>query len=77
MKRPKIILAFSGGLDTPSGALWLKNELGADVVTATVDTGGFKKKNCGESRCARKAFGAISHHELDGATRSSRASSCR
>ncbi|MDE2511363.1 MAG: argininosuccinate synthase, partial [Elusimicrobia bacterium] len=41
MKKPKIVLAFSGGLDTTFCVLWLQKELNADVLTVTVDTGGF------------------------------------
>jgi argininosuccinate synthase len=37
----KIVLAFSGGLDTTFCALWLREKTGADIVTVTVDTGGF------------------------------------
>ena len=38
MKKNKIILAFSGGLDTSFCVLWLKKQ-GFEVVTLTVDTG--------------------------------------
>ena len=37
----KVVLAFSGGLDTTFCALWLRETLGAEIVTVTVDTGGF------------------------------------
>ena len=40
MKRRKILLAFSGGLDTSFCVLWLKEEKNAEVITAVVDTGG-------------------------------------
>ncbi|MHA2641747.1 MAG: argininosuccinate synthase [bacterium JZ-2024 1] len=38
-----VVLAFSGGLDTSFCAVWLRKELGADVVPVTVDTGGFER----------------------------------
>ncbi len=38
---PTIVLAFSGGLDTTFCALWLREQTGAEIVTCTVDTGGF------------------------------------
>jgi argininosuccinate synthase len=38
-----VVLAFSGGLDTSFCAVWLREELGADVVPVTVDTGGFSR----------------------------------
>ena len=37
----KIVLAFSGGLDTTFCVLWLREQTGAEIVTVTVDTGGF------------------------------------
>ena len=36
----KIALAFSGGLDTSLCVPWLTEELGAEVITVTVNTGG-------------------------------------
>lgn len=37
----KVVLAFSGGLDTSYCATYLANELGYEVYAATVNTGGF------------------------------------
>jgi argininosuccinate synthase len=65
-KGPKIVLAFSGGLDTTFCALWLQHELGAEVITATVDTGGFAAGELAAIAARAKALGAISHHALDG-----------
>jgi len=36
----KVILAYSGGLDTSVAVSWMKETLGVDVVTLTVDVGG-------------------------------------
>ena len=36
----KVVLAYSGGLDTSVAVAWLKEQYGADVVTLTVDVGG-------------------------------------
>jgi argininosuccinate synthase len=66
VKKPKIVLAFSGGLDTTFCALWLKEELGAEVVTATVDTGGFTKEELAAIKARAKSLGIREHHELDG-----------
>jgi argininosuccinate synthase len=66
MKKPKIVLAFSGGLDTTFCALWLKKELGADVITVTVDTGGFSDDELNEIAARSKALGAMEHRALDG-----------
>ena len=38
-KRKKIVLAFSGGLDTSIILKWLQNEMDAEVVTFTADIG--------------------------------------
>ena len=65
-KRPKIVLAFSGGLDTTFCLLWLQKELKADVVTAVVDTGGFDAKELSEIAAKSKSLGAVAHHSLDG-----------
>ena len=36
----KVILAYSGGLDTSVAVAWLRETMGVDVVTLTVDVGG-------------------------------------
>jgi argininosuccinate synthase len=36
----KVVLAYSGGLDTSVAVAWLKEQYGAEVVTLTVDLGG-------------------------------------
>ncbi len=66
MKKPTIVLAFSGGLDTTFCVLWLKKELGAEVITATVDTGGFSAEELATIAARSKALGAIKHYALDG-----------
>ncbi|MDE2491582.1 MAG: argininosuccinate synthase [Elusimicrobia bacterium] len=66
MKKPLIVLAFSGGLDTTFCAVWLKEELGADVVTATVDTGGFSAEELSAIAARAKELGAREHLTLDG-----------
>lgn len=39
MAKPKIVLAYSGGLDTTVAVPWLKEKYDADIVTLTVDLG--------------------------------------
>lgn len=41
MKKKKVLLAFSGGLDTSYCAIWLAKDQGYEVHTAAVNTGGF------------------------------------
>jgi argininosuccinate synthase len=36
----KVVLAYSGGLDTSVAVAWLREQFGAEVVTLTVDLGG-------------------------------------
>ena len=36
----KVVLAYSGGLDTSVAVAWLKEQFDAEVVTLTVDVGG-------------------------------------
>ncbi len=66
MKKPLIVLAFSGGLDTTFCALWLQKKLGATIITATVDTGGFSESELNDIAARSKALGAVSHRALDG-----------
>ena len=44
MSKPKVILAFSGGLDTSFCVKYLKEDRGMEVHSALVDTGGFSKE---------------------------------
>ena len=53
---PRCVLAFSGGLDTSLCVVWLREELGYDVVTCTVDTGGFDAE---ELARAQKLHGVV------------------
>ena len=39
MPQDKIVLAFSGGLDTSVAVPWLKEQYGAEVITLTIDLG--------------------------------------
>lgn len=64
--RPVCILAFSGGLDTSLCVVWLRKELGYDVVTVTVDTGGFDAAELKRIADRSAELGAIAHHTVDG-----------
>jgi argininosuccinate synthase len=56
----KVVLAYSGGLDTSVAVAWLKEQFGADVVTLTVDVGGGSLRDGVERRAmsagASKAY---------------------
>jgi len=58
-------LAFSGGLDTSYAVLALKRD-GHDVVTVTVDTGGFSTEELGQIEERALAVGASEHVTVDG-----------
>jgi len=46
----KVVLAYSGGLDTSVAVAWLKEQYGVEVVTLTVDLGGGSRKDGIERR---------------------------
>jgi argininosuccinate synthase len=56
----KIVLAFSGGLDTSFCLVWLREELGAEVIPVTVDTGGFRRGDRARLAARARALGAKS-----------------
>ena len=60
-----IILAFSGGLDTSFCVPWLKETLGREVVTATVDTGGIDADAARHLEERAYALGATEHVLID------------
>ncbi len=61
----KIILAFSGGLDTSFCVPYLKETLGAEVVTVTVNTGGATAAEMEAVAAQSAAVGADGHVEVD------------
>ncbi|MDQ3928019.1 MAG: argininosuccinate synthase [Chloroflexota bacterium] len=65
LRKPVAVLAFSGGLDTSFCVPWLK-EQGYDVVTVTVDTGGFSHNDLAQIEARSAEVGAIAHHTIDG-----------
>ena len=56
----KVVLAYSGGLDTSVAVAWLKEQFGVEVVTLTVDVGGGSLRQGVEKRAmsagASKAY---------------------
>jgi argininosuccinate synthase len=63
--KEKVVLAYSGGLDTSFCAKYLSEEKGLDVYTAIANTGGFDKEEL--DRIERKAYelGSKKHVTLD------------
>lgn len=59
----KIVLAYSGGLDTSVCIKWLKEKFMADIITVTIDVG--QKENLEEIGKRAKAIGAIKHYLID------------
>lgn len=47
-KKKKVVLAFSGGLDTSFCAKYLSEDLGYEVHTAIANTGGFSDAELAE-----------------------------
>lgn len=60
----KVILAFSGGLDTTFCTIYLK-EKGYEVITATVNTGGFSPEDLKQIEEKSKKLGASKHYTVD------------
>lgn len=63
--KKKIVLAFSGGLDTSYCALYLARELGYEVHTLTVNTGGFGPAEVAAIEKRAVSLGVASHKTID------------
>ena len=63
--KKKVVLAFSGGLDTSFCAKYLSEDLGYEVHTAIANTGGFSPEELDRIAAKSKALGAASHATLD------------
>ncbi|GAB3815242.1 argininosuccinate synthase [Pontibacter rugosus] len=61
----KVVLAFSGGLDTSYCAIYLAQELGLEVHSAIVDTGGFTQVELQDIEQRAYAMGVKSHTHLN------------
>lgn len=64
-KKKKVVLAFSGGLDTSFCAKYLSEDLGYEVHTAIANTGGFSDEELAEIERRAMRLGAASHASLD------------
>ena len=65
MEKKKVVLAFSGGLDTSYCVKYLSEECGYDVYTAIANTGGFNEEELKSIEERALALGAVEHATLD------------
>ncbi|MCB0535350.1 MAG: argininosuccinate synthase [Lewinellaceae bacterium] len=65
MKKSKVVLAFSGGLDTSFCAKYLSQDKQMEVHSAIVNTGGFSKTELDGIAARAKSLGVQSHVVLE------------
>jgi len=61
--KEKVVLAYSGGLDTSVAVKWMQEKYSAEVVTVTVDVG--QQEDLGEIERNSKLVGAVKHYSID------------
>jgi argininosuccinate synthase len=65
MGKEKVLLAFSGGLDTSFCAVYLAREKNMEVHSAIVNSGGFSEEELREVKAHAERLGTASHEVLD------------
>lgn len=65
MEKQKVLLAFSGGLDTTFCAVYLSKEKQMEVHSVIVNTGGFEADELDQIEIHAKNLGIVSHQALD------------
>ena len=65
MEKKKVLLAFSGGLDTSFCAVYLAKKQQMEVHSAIVNTGGFTGEKLEQIEGHAKRLGIVSHQVLD------------
>ncbi len=63
--KKKVVLAFSGGLDTSFAVKYLSEDCGYEVYTAIANTGGFSPEELKSIEERALALGAVEHATLD------------
>ena len=64
-RRKKVVVAYSGGLDTSFTIMYLTREMGCDVYAACANTGGFSAKQLKENEDRAYQLGAKKYVTLD------------
>jgi argininosuccinate synthase len=65
MEKKKVLLAFSGGLDTSFCAVYLSRDKDMEVHSAIINTGGFEVEQLEQISQHAKKLGVVSHQVLD------------
>lgn len=65
MEKKKVVLAYSGGLDTSFAVKYLSEEKGYDVYTALANTGGFSDAELERIKAQALALGAKDHVNIN------------
>lgn len=65
MKKKKVLLALSGGLDTSFCAVYLSRDKQMEVHSAIVNTGGFPEEELEQIGAHAKRLGVLTHEVLD------------
>jgi len=63
MPKNKVVLAYSGGLDTSVSVKWIQEKYDSDVVTLTLDLG--QEEDLNQIAEKAKSLGALKHYSLD------------
>ncbi|RYY21868.1 MAG: argininosuccinate synthase [Sphingobacteriaceae bacterium] len=63
--KEKVVLAFSGGLDTSFCSIYLSQDLGLEVHSVIVNTGGFSAEELADVERRAYKMGVVSHHVVD------------
>ena len=63
--KKKVVLAFSGGLDTSFCCIYLSKDLDLEVHSVIVNTGGFSDQELKDIEARAYSLGVASHHAVD------------